>query len=144
MTLPQDIVGVDVAKDWIDWHRLSTGEKQRVSTTPAALRRFAATTAGALVVFEASGGYERPLVQVLDAAGVGYARVTPRQAREFARASGRLAKTDRVDATVVVSTGWRRVEAGCHRPITMSYLRRKSKGSVMVTLASRISGGIGG
>lgn len=105
MTLPQDIVGVDIAKDWIDCHRLSTGEAWRVDTSPHALRRFAARASGALVVFEASGGYERPLAAALDAAGATYARVNPRQAREFARASGRLAKTDRVDAEVLAELG---------------------------------------
>ena len=105
MTLPQDVVGVDIAKDWIDCHRLSTGEAWRVDTSPRALRRFAARASGALVVFEASGGYERPLVAALDAAGATYARVNARQAREFARASGRLAKTDRVDAEVLAKLG---------------------------------------
>jgi transposase len=76
-----------------------------VPTAPAMLRRFAAKTSGALVVFEASGGYERPLAGALDAAGVAYARVNPRQAREFARASGRLAKTDKVDAEVLAELG---------------------------------------
>jgi transposase len=105
MTLPQDIIGVDISKDWIDCHRLSSGSRQRVRTTPAMLRRFAAKAAGALVVFEASGGYERPLAGALDTAGVAYARINPRQAREFARASGRLAKTDRVDAEVLAEFG---------------------------------------
>ena len=105
MTLPQDVVGVDIAKDWIDCHRLSTGEAWRVDTSPRSLRRFAARASGALVVFEASGGYERPLVAALDAAGATYARVNARQAREFARASGRLAKTDRVDAEVLAELG---------------------------------------
>jgi len=105
MTLPQDVVGVDIAKDWIDCHRLSTGEAWRVDTSPRSLRRFAARASGALVVFEASGGYERPLVAALDAAGATYARVNARQAREFARASGRLAKTDRVDAEVLAKLG---------------------------------------
>jgi transposase len=71
MTLPQDIVGVGIAKDWIDCHWLSTGKTQRLSTAPEMLRRFAvkaAKTAGALVAFEASGGYERPLAGALDAA----------------------------------------------------------------------------
>jgi transposase len=42
MTLSQDVVGVDIAKDWIDCHRLSTGEARRVETSSRALRRFAA------------------------------------------------------------------------------------------------------
>ena len=39
MTLPQDVVGVDIAKDWVDCHRLSTGEAWRVDTSPRALSR---------------------------------------------------------------------------------------------------------
>jgi transposase len=105
MTLLQDVIGVDVAKDWIDCHWQSTGETQRIRTAPAMLRRFAARASGALVVFEASGGHERPLAGALDAAGASYARVNPRQAREFARASGQLAKTDKVDAAILARMG---------------------------------------
>lgn len=51
-----------------------------------------------LVVIEASGGYERGLVCALQAANITVARVNPRQARDFAKSMGVLAKTDRVDA----------------------------------------------
>jgi len=105
MTLPQDFIGVDIAKDWIDVFHLATGRCERIATTGPALARFARAARGALVVFEASGGYERPLAEALARAGVAYARVNPRQAREFARASGRLAKTDRVDAEVLAAMG---------------------------------------
>lgn len=105
MTIPQEVIGVDVSKDWVDCHWQSTGETQRIRTAPAMLRRFAARAASALVVFEASGGYERPLAGALDSAGVAYARVNPRQARDFARACGRLAKTDKVDAAVLAEMG---------------------------------------
>lgn len=105
MTIPQDVIGVDVSKDWIDCHWQSTGETHRIRTAPATLRRFAARASSALVVFEASGGYERPLSGALDTAGVAYARVNPRQARDFARATGRLAKTDKVDAAVLAEMG---------------------------------------
>jgi transposase len=52
----------------------------------------------ALVIVEATGGFERPVAAALAAAGLPIAVVNPRQAREFARATGRLAKTDRIDA----------------------------------------------
>ena len=65
MTLSRDILGVDVAKDWIDVFVLSTGSCQRVAATEAALGRFAEAAAGAFVVFEASGGYKRPLAAAL-------------------------------------------------------------------------------
>jgi len=105
MTLPQDFIGVDIAKDWIDVFRLASGQRERIATTGPSLARFARSAQGALVIFEASGGYERPLAEALAKAGVDYARVNPRQAREFARASGRLAKTDRVDAEVLAVMG---------------------------------------
>lgn len=105
MTLPQDVIGVDIAKDWIDVFFLSARRAERVPMATAELRAFAARARGALVVFEASGGYEHPLAEALGAADVTYARVNPRQAREFARATGRLAKTDRVDARVLAEMG---------------------------------------
>ena len=105
MTLPQDVIGVDIAKDWIDVFFLSARRAERVPMATAELRAFAARARAALVVFEASGGYEHPLAEALDAADVTYTRVNPRQAREFARATGRLAKTDRVDARVLAEMG---------------------------------------
>lgn len=105
MTLPQDIIGVDIAKGWIDTFTLSTLKHERIVTTKQALARFARAAKGALVVVEASGGYERPLTEALAKAGTGCARVNPRQAREFARATGRLAKTDRVDAEILARMG---------------------------------------
>jgi transposase len=53
------------------------------------------------VVLEATGGFERPAVAALAAAGLAVAVVNPRQARDFARATGRLAKTDRIDAEIL-------------------------------------------
>jgi len=105
MTLPQDFIGVDIAKDWIDVFHLATGRRERIAMTGPALGRFARSAHGALVVFEASGGYERSLAEALVRAGVDHARINPRQAREFARASGRLAKTDRVDAEGLAAMG---------------------------------------
>lgn len=105
MTLPQDFIGVDIAKDWIDVFHLSTGRRERIATTKQALARFARAAGDALVVLEASGGYERPVTEALAKAGVDYARVNPRQAREFARSLGKLAKTDRVDAGILARMG---------------------------------------
>ena len=57
--------------------------------------------APALVVVEATGGLELPLVAALQVAGIPVAAINPRQARDFAKATGRLAKTDRIDAEVL-------------------------------------------
>ena len=103
--MPENFIGVDVAKHWIDVHWPSTRTDRRITATAQALRAFARTIDGGLVVFEASGGYEAALMAALEAAGVGYARVNPRQAREFARATGTLAKTDKVDARVLAAMG---------------------------------------
>lgn len=105
MTLPHDFIGVDIAKEWIDVFHSATSRHERIAATPPALRRFARKAAGGLVILEASGGYERPLTVALVKAGTDYARVNPRQAREFARSTGRLAKTDRVDAEVLARMG---------------------------------------
>jgi transposase len=106
--MPENVIGVDVAKDWIDVQPLD-GKSRRIEMKPATLHRFAraAAKAGALVVFEASGGYDRPLRDALEAAGAAHARVNPAQARQFARATGRLAKTDRVDARLLAEMGKR-------------------------------------
>ena len=105
MTLPQDFIGVDIAKDWIDVFYLSTSKHERISTTKQALARFAKAAPGSMVILEASGGYERPVTDALARVGTDYARVNPRQAREFARAMGQLAKTDRVDAKILALMG---------------------------------------
>jgi transposase len=103
MTLPHFVLGVDVARDWID----VCGPEEQVRRIPTAeLAAFARQLPEhAFVVLEASGGYERGLTTALEQASIAHACVNPRQAREFARASGRLAKTDKVDARVLAHLG---------------------------------------
>ena len=105
MTLPHTFIGVDVAKDWIDVFDPSTSRHERIPTDSRSLRRFAAAVGQSIVVLEASGGYERPIMTALSEAERHTACVNPRQAREFARATGRLAKSDRVDAKVLAEMG---------------------------------------
>lgn len=114
--MAENVIGVDVAKDWIDVH-MQDETARRIAMEAAPLRRFAraAAKAGALVVFEASGGYDRPLRSALNAAGAAQARVNPARARQFARATGRLAKTDRVDARVLAEMG-RRLDLAPDQP----------------------------
>lgn len=99
MTLHQNVLGVDVARDWIDTFDLASGAQRRILTSD--LSSFARSLNGFFVVFEATGGYERPLMDALAAHRVAHVRVNPRQAREFARATGCLAKTDKVDARIL-------------------------------------------
>ena len=101
-------VGVDTAKGWLDVPHPTRGAR-RIDNTPAAARVFATACArqGAWIVFEASGGYDRILREALEAAGARFSRVNPRQARDFARAMGVAAKTDKVDARMLSEMGAR-------------------------------------
>ena len=116
--MPREIIGVDVAKDWIDVQG-SDGKPERIAMEPAALDRFAQDAAGrgASVIFEASGGYDRPLAAALEAAGGVYCRVDPAAARQFARAIGRRAKTDRLDAALLAEMG-RRLDLAPTEPLS--------------------------
>jgi transposase len=104
MILHRNVLGVDVAGGWIDVFDASNSRSLRILNKD--IGSFVrALPAGAFVVFEATGGYERLLMEALETADVAHARVNPRQAREFARATGRLAKTDKVDARVLAEMG---------------------------------------
>lgn len=98
-------LGVDVAKDRIDVFDPATDRHSRIPISADGLDRFARTAVGCQVIFEASGGYERPLCEALTRRGVPFTRLNPRQVRYFARATGYLAKTDRVDACVLARMG---------------------------------------
>jgi len=81
---------------------------ERVGNDAAGLAALVAaiTAAGTgLVVLEATGGYETAAVRALQGAGMPVAVINPRQARDFARAQGRLAKTDAIDARVLACFG---------------------------------------
>lgn len=91
--------GIDISKEHLDvcW----SGETLRVSNDAQGWDELAArliASAVDLVVMEATGGYERGVVTALQAKGLAVARVNPRQARDFAKSMGLLAKTDRLDA----------------------------------------------
>jgi transposase len=107
MTQPV-FVGVDVAKDWLDIHHPVSGAR-RIENTVKATRAFATQCVkqNAWIIFEASGGYDSRLRDTLEAAGVPFSRINPRQARDFARAMGVIGKTDRVDARMLAELGTR-------------------------------------
>ena len=97
-------VGIDVSKDRLDVHLLPSGRAFAVPRTGAGLDQLAGdlrTLAPALVVLEATGGFELTVAAALSAAGLPLAVVNPRQIRDFARATGRLAKTDALDAAAI-------------------------------------------
>ena len=97
-------VGIDVAKDRLDVHLRPAGEAFTVARDDEGIEMLAArlsALAPELVVLEATGGFETVVAAGLAAAGLPLAVVNPRQIRDFARATGRLAKTDPLDAAVI-------------------------------------------
>lgn len=99
-TIPT-FVGVDVSKARLDSAIRPAGPACRDANDPAGIAALVARLkplAPALVVVEATGGMEVPLLAALQVAGIPAVAINPRQARDFAKATGRLAKTDRIDA----------------------------------------------
>jgi len=101
-------VGIDVAKDWLDiaeWPGNTAWREPNDEPSIAALVERLRQREPAVVVLEATGGLECPLVAALAAAQLPVVVVNPRQVRDFARATGRLAKTDAIDAQVLAQFG---------------------------------------
>jgi transposase len=97
-------VGIDVAKDRLDVHVQPSGEAFSVSRDDAGLAdlvRRLQTLGATLIALEATGGYEVVVAATLAAAALPVAVINPRQIRDFARATGRLAKTDALDAQAI-------------------------------------------
>lgn len=102
--MDQLFVGLDVAKDHLDIHVRPSGDAFVVPPDEAGLTQLAARLPAlhpALVVLEATGGYEATVAATLASAHRPLAVVNPRQIREFARATGTLAKPDTLDAPVI-------------------------------------------
>src|SRR6202789_4580713 len=106
--MKDDTIGVDVSKDHLDAHRLADGAARRFANTKGghkALIKWLAETPLCRVVFEPTGPYHGAFERALGAAGVPFVKVNPRQARRFAEATGKLAKTDRLDAAILARMG---------------------------------------
>jgi transposase len=101
-------VGIDVSKDYFDVCVLPSKEARRFRATQVAdATVWISTLCPILVVMEATGGYERALWRALSENKISVAVVNPKRPRDFARAMGRLAKTDRIDAEVLALFGSR-------------------------------------
>ena len=97
-------VGIDVAKARVDVAVRPTGDSWDVPGNEAEIRKLVTglkTLEPVVVLMEASGGLELPLVAALATEGVPVVVVNPRQVRDFAKATGKLAKTDALDAVVL-------------------------------------------
>jgi transposase len=103
-------IGIDVAKDSLDvaWSLDEKLHRLQTTNSDEDIRQLIGQllpAAHARLVVEATGGYERRLVTMLVEAGYSVAVVNPRQVRDFAKALGILAKTDRIDAAVLARFG---------------------------------------
>ena len=97
-------VGVDVSKASLDVAVLPGGKTSRVSNTPEGIANLVETLQAATpqcIVMEATGGYESEAALELAAVGLPVHVINPRQVRDFAKATGQLAKTDRIDALIL-------------------------------------------
>ena len=97
-------VGIDVAKGTLDVFVRPTEAHWQVTNDDAGIRGLVAQlreVAPAQIVLEATGGYELAVVGALAAAGLPIVVVNPRAVRDFARATGQLAKTDQLDAGIL-------------------------------------------
>jgi transposase len=104
MTETPTYAGIDVAKDRLDVVLRPSGEYVEATNDERGIRsvvRRLRKENVALAVLEATGGLEQPAAAALALAGVPVAIVNPRQLRDFAKATGKLAKTDRIDAAVL-------------------------------------------
>lgn len=103
-------IGIDVSKAQLDAAFGATGDTISVTNDDAGIETLLAQLRKhncSLVVLEATGGYEIRVVSILAAAGLPLVVANPRQVRQFARATGQLAKTDRLDARVLALFGER-------------------------------------
>ena len=104
MTQAQSYVGIDVSKDYLDVAVRPTGQQWRMGNTEEGRDQLVERLQGlspVLVVLEATGSLEVPVAAALGTADLPVAVVNPRQVRDFARATGKLAKTDKLDAQVL-------------------------------------------
>ncbi len=97
-------VGIDVAKAQLDVAVRPSGDRWEAPHDEAGVRQMVSRLTAlepVMVLLEASGGLELPLVAALAAEAVPVVVINPRQVRDFARATGKLAKTDALDAAVL-------------------------------------------
>lgn len=142
-------IGVDVSKAQLEVACRPSGElfsesndEHGIGTLVERLRGITPT----LVVLEATGGWEMPLAAALALAGVPCAIVNPRQVRDFAKACGQLAKTDRLDAQMLARFGEavkpepRPLHDGALSELSALVLRRRQLSEMLVAERNRLCG----
>jgi transposase len=105
MILALRCIGIDVSKHRLDIFDDAIGAAESIANAPQPITEQVARwrCGNVFVVFEATGIYDHELAAQLRQAGIRFARINPARARDFARASGRLAKTDAIDAHMLAN-----------------------------------------
>lgn len=105
--MTNDTIGVDISKDHLDAFRMGDGSSRRFTNDSTGHRAFLdwAGQPGSRIVYEPTGPYHRAFERRLADEGLPLVKVNPRQARRFAEVTGRLAKTDRLDAAMLARMG---------------------------------------
>ena len=100
-------IGVDISKDSLDAHRFPDGAGRRFANSAAGYRSLIEWIGAGVkrVVFEPTGPYHAAFERALSEKGLPLVKVNPRQARRFAEATGKLAKTDPLDAALLARMG---------------------------------------
>ncbi len=108
MEVTSEIIGIDVSKARLDVAMYPSGKRQSIANNKTEIKELVkglAKVQARLIVLEASGGLERQVTRALASAELPVVVVNPRQVRDFAKATGQLAKTDSIDAWVLARFG---------------------------------------
>lgn len=108
MNTPESVVGIDVSKDTLDVFIHSQNSLHSFSNNESGIEKLVQVLSKlkpSLIVLEATGGYQMAVASALIAKSLKVAVVNPRQVRDFAKATGTLAKTDSIDARVLAQFG---------------------------------------
>ena len=140
-------VGIDVAKDKLDVAVLGEKQEKQLDNTQEGVKELVQQMQALqpeLIVVEATGGYQRSVVDALFHAGLSVAVVNPARVRQFARACGLLAKTDKLDAQVLAVFGQRvqpkRYEgkSEAEKQLSALLVRRKQLGEMLKAEQNRL------
>lgn len=142
-------VGIDVSKARLDMAVRPSGIKESISNDEAGIKALVERLGGiepTLIVMEATGGFERHAARALACAELPVVVINPRQVRDFAKATGQLAKTDSIDAEVlarfgeVVRPALRPLPDAVSQELRALTARRRQITGMIVAERNRISG----
>src|SRR5260370_8235828 len=97
------IVGIDISKDWLDLCASNAAGVERIANTPEVVAAWLERVGAGLIAFEPTGGYERTLIAAARERGIAFVRVHPNDVIAFRKSRGIKAKTDTIDARLILA-----------------------------------------